>query len=207
MKLQIAFDLIDLQEALSIARETQEYADIIEVGSLLIYKHGEQAIRQFKEAFPHKTILADAKIADRSQEAISIFSEAGADWITVMVGTGKNVVHTAASTAHELGKRVMLDLMDASSLGQAALDAKGLGADALLFHKPADDDAQMMFLDRWDMLKGNTQLPIFISGPITRNNIGDIIHLAPYGIVLGKSITQAANPREEAAYYYQLLHS
>lgn len=205
MKLQIAFDLTDLDRALAIAQETHEFADIFEVGSLLIFKHGDLAIKKFKEAFPQKTILADAKIADRSKEAVHLLAEAGADWISVMVGTGKNVVHTASSTAHEMGKRILVDLMDASSLGQAALDAKGLGADALLFHKPADEDAQMTFLDRWDMLRGNTQLPIFVSGHITRENVTEFVHLAPYVLVIGKAITDAENPRAEAEYFYNLI--
>jgi 3-hexulose-6-phosphate synthase len=206
MKLQIAFDLSDLDKALIIAKEVEEFVDIFEIGSLLIYKNGDAAIRRFKETFPQKTLLADAKIADRSKEAISICTEAGADWVTVMAGTGRNVVHTACTAAHEQGKRIMLDLMDASSLGQSALDAKSLGVDALLFHKPSDEDTQMMFLDMWDMLKGNTPLPIFVSGPITRETIKDVLHLQPYGIVVGKAITDAANPREEAEYFYKLVH-
>ena len=206
MKLQIAFDLTDLDKALAIAQETHDFADIFEVGSLLVFKHGDLAIKRFKEAFPHKTILADVKLADRSKEAVILFAESGADWISVMAGTGKNVVHTACNAAHELGKRVVLDLMDASSLGQAALDAKSLGADALLFHKPADDDAQMTFLDRWDMLRGNTQLPIFISGPVTRENVTELMHLSPYALIIGKAITESENPRAEAEYFYTLLH-
>ena len=205
MKLQIAFDLLELDKALAIAREIEEYVDILEVGSLLIYKHGDNAVKQFKEAFPHKIILADAKIADRSKEAVTIFAQAGADWITVMAGTGRNVIHTACATAHDLGKKVMLDLIDASSLGQSALEAKSLGVDALLFHKPADDDAQLTFLDRWDMLRENTQLPIFVSAAITRENVNEIININPSGIIISKSVTNADNPKEEARYFNKLI--
>ncbi len=205
MKLQIAFDLTDLNKALTIAADVHEYADILEVGSLLIYKYGEEAIKKFKENFPHKPILADVKIVDRGKEAATIAIQAGADWITVMAGTGRNVIHTAGNTAHEEGKKVMLDLIDANSLGQAALDAKSLGVDAILFHKPAGEDTQLTFLDRWDMIRQNTQLPIFVSAPITRENIHEILSINPSGIVLGKTIVQAENPREEAAFFRELM--
>ena len=205
MKSQIAFDLTDLDKALQIAAQVEEYTDILEVGTLLIYKYGDSAVRKFKESFPHKTILADIKVADRGKEAITIFAQAGADWTTVMAGTGRNVIHTACNTAHEMGKKVMLDLIDASSLGQSALDAKSLGVDALLFHKPADEDAQLTFLDRWDMVKGNTQLPVFISATITRDNIHEVLAINPAGIVMSKTIINAENPREEAAYFYNLI--
>jgi 3-hexulose-6-phosphate synthase len=201
MKLQIAFDLIDLDKARTIALEVYDYADIIEVGSLLIYRYGDQAVRTFKELFPHKTILADSKIADRGKEAATIFCQAGADWITVLSGTGRSVIHAVTTTAHEYGKKVMLDLIDASSLGQSALEAKSLGVDALLFHRPAGSDEQLTFIDRWDMVKGNTTLPIFLSAAITPDNSSEIIAVKPSGIVVGTAITHADQPAEVAAYF------
>lgn len=205
MKLQIAFDLVDLNKALDIASEVHEYADIIEVGSLLIFKHGELAVRSFKERFPQKTILADTKIVDRGKEVAQLFAQAGADWITVMAGTTRNVIHSVTQTAHELGKRVMLDLLDASSLGQSALEAKSLGADALLFHRPASEDSHVTLPERWDMVKGNTQLPIFIAALATRDTIGEVLSVNPAGIVLSTTITQADNPAEEASAIHALL--
>jgi 3-keto-L-gulonate-6-phosphate decarboxylase len=68
MKLHIAFDLTDLDHALSIAQAIQQYADIFEVGSLLIYKNGMRAVARFKEQFPNKIVLADVKIADRAKD-------------------------------------------------------------------------------------------------------------------------------------------
>jgi 3-hexulose-6-phosphate synthase len=205
MKLQIAFDLTDLDRALAVAEQTQMYADILEVGSLLIYKYGDLAVKKFKEKFTHKTILADAKIADQSKDAITLFAQAGADWITVMSGTNRNVIRTACTIAHELGKKVLLDLIDASSLGQSALEAKSLGADTLLFHKPTTEDEQILFSDRWEIVKGNTQLPVFIAAHVGRENIAELLSIGASGIVIGKAITHAADPAQEAAYIASII--
>ena len=35
-------------------------------------------------------ILADVKIVDRAKDAVTVFSNAGADWITVMAGASKD---------------------------------------------------------------------------------------------------------------------
>lgn len=207
MKLQIAFDLTDLEKALACATQVQEHADILEIGSLLVYGHGVAAIRRFREQFPDKTLVADIKVADRSNEAVDLCIGAGADWVTVMAGTGRNVIHTACTTAHERGKKILLDLMDASSLGQSALDAKSLGVDALLFHKPANEDTELTLLDRWDMVRGNTSLPVFVSAPVTRENIHDIIAIKPNTIVIGSAITEAADPAAEAAYYKSIMNT
>jgi 3-hexulose-6-phosphate synthase len=201
MKLQVAFDMIDLNEALSLAESIHEYVDILEIGSLLLYQYGSDAIHQFRSRIPLKPILADMKIVDRGKEASKIGLLAGADWVTVLAGTSKAVIHSVCTTAHDMGKKVMLDLIDASSLGESALDAKALGIDALLFHKPTDDkDAQLSVLEQWDMVRGNTKLPIFISAPVTRETINSVIELRPEGIVLGHMITESNDPISDLIY-------
>lgn len=204
MKLQIAFDLIDLDKAIEIAYKIADQTDIIEIGTLLIYKHGAKAIETFRTHFPQKTLLADVKVIDRGKEASTLILNAGADWITVMAGTSKDVIHSVCTTAHNLNKKVMLDLLDSTSPGQSALDAKSLGVDALLFHQTFDEEQPMLFLDRWDMVKGNTQLPIFVSAKITRDSIQPLLDVKPDGLIIGKAITSADNPEEEAKYFYEI---
>lgn len=206
MKLQVSFDLIDLQKALDIAAKVAPYATILEIGSLLLYKYGTQSVEAFRKEFPNATLLVDAKISDRAKEAVTTLAQAGADWITVMAGTTQNVIHAACTTAHELNKKIMLDLIDASSLGQSALEAKGLGVDALLFHTPHDEEASLLFLDKWDIVRGNTTLPIFISGKISRTIIDKILSIKPDGIIIGKSIIDSENPAEEAEFYHKICN-
>jgi len=204
MKLQVSFDTIHLDNALKIASSIAEYTNIIEVGTLLIYRYVTAAVKQFKKAFPNKTILADTKIVDRGQEVVSLFAQAGADWITVMAGTSKNVIHRTCTAAHQLNVNVMLDLIDSSTVGQSALEAKNIGVDALLFHLPYDEQESLIFLDKWDMIKGNTTIPIFVSAKINRNNVDELIKVKPDGIIIGKSITEAKNPKKEAQFFYEI---
>jgi len=204
MKLQIAFDLVDLEKSLVIAKDVQAFADIIQVGSLLIYKHGVQAVEAFKEALPEKTILVDAKIVNEGRQATSLFAGANAEWISVMAGTAKHVIHQATKEAHSKGKKILLDLHDARSLGQSALEAKSLGGDGLLFHTPLEESKEAL-MENWDIVQGNTSLPIFISARVPRERIPELIELNPAGLVVSSAITEAANPKEEAEYFYNLL--
>jgi 3-hexulose-6-phosphate synthase len=206
MKLQIAFDITDLDKAIEVAKKVEEQSDILEIGTLLIYKNGIKAIERFREAFPKKTLLADTKIIDRGKEAVATMASAGADWITVMAGTGKEVIHSASTMAHQCNVKVMLDLVDSSSLGQSALDAKNLGADALLFHQAYDEKDALILLDKWEMVRGNTPLPIFVSAKINRSSIFNILNIKPDGIVVGKSIIDADDPTLEAQFFYDLAN-
>jgi len=207
MKIQISFDLTDLDKAIDIAKQVAPYADSLEVGSLLLYKNGIVALERFRETFPETVILADAKIVDRGKPAVELLAKAGADWITVMAGTSKNVIHSVATTAHDLGKKVMLDLLDSYSLGQSALDAQSMGVDALLLHKPHDDDDGLKFLDTWEMVKGNSSLPIYVAGKITRDMVDKIKSINPHGVVISKTITQAEDPAQEAQFFQDAFSS
>lgn len=206
MKFQVSFDIIDLEKSIAIAKEIENYVDILEVGTLLIYKYGDEAVRSFKDTFPQKTILADTKIADQSRDATSIFAQAGADWITVLAGSPRNVIHTACLVAHEFNKKIMLDLSDASSIGQSALEAKSLGVDALLFHKPSEQP-QAIFYEHWEMVKGNTQLPIFITSNVSKENIAEILSIGANGIIISKAITNSNNPLEETIYFSNVINN
>lgn len=196
MKIQIAFDMPDLDAAMSLATTLEDRIDIIEIGSPLLYAHGRVAIETFRQAFPQKNILADMKIVDRGREAATIGLKAGASWITVLAGTSKSVIHAVSSTAHEFGKRTMLDLIDAQSPGQSALESEALGIDALLFHRPTyDEGEEISFFERWEMVRGNTNLPIFVALPPHFAQIAPYLALKPSGIVISTLVTAAPEPR------------
>ena len=205
MKLQISFDLTDLEKALSIAQHVTPFADILEIGTLLIYAHGIRAIEQFRATFPNATLLADTKIVDRGKECATFFASAQSNWISVMAGTNKNVIHAVCSTAKESGMQVMLDLIDSKEYGQSSLEAKNLGVDALLLHEPYIITQQpLAFLDQWDQIRSNTDLPIYISAHINRENIDDIIKVKPEGIIVGRAITESDDPRSQAEFFYTI---
>ncbi len=207
MKFQISFDLVDLDKALKIAVEVAPYATSLEVGSLLLYKYGIKAVEAFRAEFPDKIIFVDSKIVDRAREVVTLLAKSGADWVSVMGGTSKNVVHSGATTAHNLGVKVMLDLLDTSSLGQSALEAKGLEIDAILVHKPYEEENTLLFLDQLDIVRGNTSLPVFVSGKITRDVLDKILAIKPDGIIVGKTITDAENPAQEAEYFFNKINA
>ncbi len=206
MKLFISFDITDLQSALTIAKQVAPFCDVIEVGTILFYKYGVAALEEFKKELPNKSLLADSKIIDRGRSVTETLTQAGADWMTVMAGTSNSVIHSVCTTAHSKGRKVVLDLLDATSPGQSAMEAQNLGVDALLFHPPHDESNGRIFLDQWDMVSGNTKLPIFVSAKINRDNIHDVVRIKPAGIIIGTSIVTAANPAQEAEFFYNIVN-
>ncbi len=205
MKLLISFNVTDLDKALSIAADVAPYADTFTIGSLLLYTYGSHAVKQFRQAFPDKELFAEAHIVDHPKETTALLSKAGATYVSVMAGAGSPIIHAASSSARNNGSKVIIDLADASSVGQSALEAQRLGAFALTFHKPTVDEDRVPFIDQWQMVKGNTNLPIYLSAHISRKNVDEILALEPSGIIIGSSIIQADKPAEEAQYFADLI--
>jgi 3-hexulose-6-phosphate synthase len=203
MKLQIAFDLFDLKHCLKIAKQVESYADRFEVGAPLIYKYGVEAIQAFRKQFPEKEILAETQIISHGKDITSLYIENGADWVTVMAKANAQVIHSSCSAAQKQKKLVMLDLLNTRNLGQAAMNAQGLGVDALLFHTMCEEKSIVAF-DQWEIARGNSDLPIYIASEINRSNINQVLELKPNGIVIGKAITQSEDPKKEAEYFHNL---
>lgn len=204
MKLHISFNLTNLQEALTTAKDVEDFCDAFEIGPVTLMQNGMQAIKEFRTTFPQKTIICDCNITEFEKEIVALASQAGCDWVTALAGAGTNTIHNTCTSAHNAGKKVMVDFIDVSSAGQIAADAKAFGVDALVVHNSNDANPYAL-LDRWDMIKGNTTLPVFIGTNITRVNLDQLIKLDPAGLIIGRAITFAENPREEAAYFYNII--
>lgn len=208
MKLQIAFDLLDLEQCLEVAKSVELYADSFEIRSSLLLKYGIAVIEKFRSAFPSKELFVESQIVSHAQDIVPMCIKAGADWVSVMAGTTQEIIHGVSILASQKKKFVTLDLLDASSIGQAAMDAKKLGVDALLYHNIYDHQDEASFaMEEWDNLRGNSNLPIYITSNIDRDNINFIISLEPDVIVIGKTITMMQNPAEEAKFYFDAIHS
>ena len=65
MIFQLALDRFSIEEALQMARNCQEEADWIEIGTSLIKEFGMESVLAFREAFPQKFLLADTKTIDK----------------------------------------------------------------------------------------------------------------------------------------------
>jgi 3-hexulose-6-phosphate synthase len=205
MQMQISYDFTNLSQALEIAKKTASFADIIEVGTPLILAEGVAAIKEFKALFPDKNILADAKIVDRISDTIPLFSEAESKYITVLYGTSNKVIQKAAGLAHSLNSKIVLDLIDPETMGQGARDAESLNVDHILFHYPHEAGETISHIDQWELVKGNTKLPIFVSGRIHKEQMKKILKLKPQGIVIGKAITQATDPETAAREFREII--
>ena len=94
MKLQISYDFTNLAQALEVAKATAEFADIIEIGTSLLFADGPNAIKAFRTQFPDKIVMADAKIVNHIHVAVPLFLAANIDQISILAGaTNSSIKH------------------------------------------------------------------------------------------------------------------
>lgn len=207
MKLQISYNFPELDQAITVAQQTAEFADILGIGSLLIYKEGIKAVRMFKTTFPNKELFIEIKVSEKATDSITMFAQAGATYISVLAGALHGTIKKSVETAKLFDVKIALDLLDAHSAGQAARDAKTIGADLIVInripHLPGEEQTEVEA--EWQGVRENTELPIFITGKIDKTNIQQFINLKPQGIIVGSAITNASSPSQEAHYFKSLF--
>ncbi|MFA6527793.1 MAG: orotidine 5'-phosphate decarboxylase / HUMPS family protein [Candidatus Babeliales bacterium] len=205
MKLVISYNIPNLAKALELAQQTASYANIIGLGSALILKEGVHALTEFKTAFPSKELFVEAKIIEKAEECVTMFASAGASYLSLLAGAHTSVIKKAVTSAKNCGLKLALDLVDAPSMGQSALDAKMLGVNSIIAHRGQSQEEISYLENNWLSIAENTNLPLFISGKIDENSLQQVIDLKPFGIIIGSAIIKANNPVDKAKLFYDRI--
>lgn len=109
-KLQIALDLLSIQEAKEILKKTAPYVDIIELGTPLMVSAGKRAVEEIKAAYPDKLVFADIKIMDGGKIMSDIVFKAGADMVSVLGAANDSTIQDVIENANQQGKKVLVDM-------------------------------------------------------------------------------------------------
>ena len=146
--LQVALDNQTMDSAYETTRLIAEEVDIIEVGTILCVGEGVRAVRDLKALYPHKIVLADAKIADAGKILSRMCFEANADWVTVICCADINTAKGALDVAKERCIVVKPgDVVKVKDIEIHALDAFDRTA---LITLPADQKAAGVLPDGMD---------------------------------------------------------
>ena len=145
--LQVALDNQTLASAYETTRLIAEEVDIIEVGTILCVGEGVRAVRDLKALYPHKIVLADAKIADAGKILSRMCFEANADWVTVICCADINTAKGALDVAKEFNGDVQIELTGFWTWEQAQAWREA-GIQQVVYHRSRDAQAAGMAIDK-----------------------------------------------------------
>jgi len=205
MKIQLALDRLSISEAIQVTSLVESSIDWIEVGTSLIKEFGMDSIKQLKQAFPQKAILADTKTMDNAKYELEISFAAGADIVTVMGTAPMITIETCIEIAKKYQKMVMIDLLNTSQEQQKKL----FSLQDVILCKHIGKDEQELSKNSWNssgFLKEEATSNILIAaaGGITLETFPQLIKDQVDIAIIGSAITKAANPTEVAKKFNEL---
>lgn len=197
MKIQLAIDRVSIEEAMNIIEETACYVDIVEIGTSLIKDFGLESIRNIKQKFPSKIILADIKTIDEAAYEFEAAYKAGADIATVMGVASLESIKICKKVANEYGKDYMIDLLETSQEKQQEL--KQFKDAILCVHLPSDKDGKGLEVLIDSSLRNLKDFPrLAVAGGVNISNINTIKKANFQIAIVGGAITKEQNRGEMA---------
>ena len=207
MKLQLALDSSNSQEARRILEKVSDLVDIVEVGTPLLMKEGVKIVTEIKAAYPQLEVLADLKIMDAGDIEASIGFEAGADIVTVLGVAHDVTIRRVVNQARTLSKKVMVDLIAVDDVRERTNQIEAIAPDYCCVHTAFDLQAHGMDPLREIQLVQSalTQAQMAVAGGINPEILPDILAYRPAVVIVGGFITNHPEPRQAALEIRELL--
>lgn len=207
MKIQLALDLIDLEDAKQLVVELGDLIDIIEIGTPMIIRYGTKSVSEIRRVCSKKKILADLKIMDAGADEARIGFEAGADIITVLAVADDTTISAAVNQSRACGKEVMADLIGSANPEQRAVELDGMGVDYICVH--TGTDVQATGKDPLEELR--MVQPVLrharmaVAGGIKPMIMERLMPFEPDIVVVGGFITSHEKPKQAALQLHENL--
>lgn len=207
MELQLALDLVNIQEGIELVKQVEEYVDIVEIGTPVVINEGLRAVKEMKEAFPSLKVLADLKIMDAAGYEVMKASEAGADIITIL-GTAEDMsIKGAVEEAKKQGKKILVDMIAVKDLAGRAKELDAMGVDYICVHTGYDLQAvgKNSFEDLHTIKSVVKNAKTAIAGGIKLETLPEAIKEQPDLIIVGGGITGQTDKKAAAAKMQQMI--
>jgi 3-keto-L-gulonate-6-phosphate decarboxylase len=199
-KLQIALDTMDLVKALSVASQTVDIVDRIEVGTPLLRKHGMRAIEAVRARCEGAVVVADCKIMDYGELETTEAIRAGANGVIVQAAAPAETIKAVCLTAQSLGAFTMVDCIGIADTREFAHAFSDLPLSHLIVHKNKDEQWAMGPIQAYEVfdVAADTGLPpLAVAGGITPATVSKLVALANIDtVIVGRAVVASDAPAE-----------
>ncbi len=193
--LQVAIDVLPLDELESTIVPLLEHVDVLEAGTPFIKMYGLGVVQRLRALGPGHLIVADMKAMDAGALEANMAFDAGADVMTVLACAGDATIEGAVRVANDRGKRVVCDLIGVPDKVARARQLAGLGVHMVGVHTGTDDQARGADpLADLAAITGAVDLPVVVAGGINATTLPAILTYGPAIVISGSGILGQADP-------------
>ncbi|MGS2779831.1 3-hexulose-6-phosphate synthase [Robertmurraya sp. GLU-23] len=208
MKLQLALDTCNTDEALQIVGEVESSIDIVEIGTPMILEYGMEPVRKVSAQYPTKWVIADTKIMDAGEFEAEIAFNAGASIVSVMGITNDETIKGAVKAAKKANGRVLADMMCVTNLEERAKELVELGVDYICVHTAHDvQGTQSPFASLARVQRSVGSKKCAIAGGINKESVNKVIEYNPEVVIVGNGITGQVDKAEVAKTISDILRA
>ncbi|HIP85342.1 MAG TPA: hypothetical protein EYH17_01710 [Pyrodictium sp.] len=210
--LQVALDVVRLEDALRIASQLRELNNVyVEAGTPLIKSEGLRVVRLIK-AVTETPVVADTKTADTALLEARLATQAGADAYTVLATAPKETLLEAKKAAEEYDILLMVDLIHSTNPLEDSRRAAEHGADIIIVHVGIDVQQRLgLTADRLaelvSKIKSTTRKLVAVAGGIKPEGIPHLVKAGADILIVGGYITKSKNPRQAALECLEAMQS
>ncbi len=194
--LQIALDVTSLDQAFSILDKDHlvDHVDLIEAGTVLLASEGKSAVKAMHERYPHKTLVADFKIADAIMTIGGMFYEAGANMITIIAAADLSTMKQAWTLAQRTNQQAQIELYGEWDMNLAEKWHQ-TGIQHIIYHHSRDasrpwDDSDLKKIKALSDLG----FQVSVTGNLKPETINLFSGLEVYSFIVGRSLYEASDP-------------
>lgn len=174
--IQIALDQTQLEPALKVAENVANYVDVIEVGTILAFGAGIDAVRQLRKAHPNHILVCDLKTTDGGAILAKMAFEAGADWLTVSAAAHIATVAACKKIADEFQREIQIELYGHWTYEDAKA-WRALGIKQAIYHRSRDAELAGVGWTDEDLNKMRKLSELGLELSITGGIVPEDIHL------------------------------
>ncbi|CAH0295602.1 3-hexulose-6-phosphate synthase [Peribacillus sp. Bi96] len=202
MIIQLALDRMKMEEAIEMARTVESSVDWIEVGTSLIKEFGMNSIKEMRNHFPNKKIVADMKTMDNAAYEMDLCFQGGANVATVMGAATDVTIQKCLEKAREYKGRIMIDLLNVSDSRLEQLRFYNQAIFCEHVSKDSQENKDQVMIN----MRNHTGFMRAAAGGITLSSLPEMIRKGTDVIIIGSAITKAKDPAEAARLFKETMN-
>ncbi|EJD6376242.1 MULTISPECIES: 3-keto-L-gulonate-6-phosphate decarboxylase UlaD [Providencia] len=174
--IQIALDQTNLPAALEVAENVHTFVDIIEVGTILAFADGMNAVSTLRQKYPNHILVCDMKTTDGGAILSRMAFEAGADWITVSAAAHIATIAACKKVADEFNREIQIEIYGNWTF-EDAKNWVDLGISQAIYHRSRDAELAGIGWTNEDIEKMRKLSDLGLELSITGGIVPEDIHL------------------------------
>lgn len=150
--IQIALDQTDLAAAIQVANNVESFVDVIEIGTILAFAEGMNAVQTLRKNHPDHILVCDMKTTDGGAILAKMAFEAGSDWITVSAAAHIATIAACKKVADQFNGEIQIEIYGNWTMddAQAWVD---LGITQAIYHRSRDAELAGVGWTEEDLVK------------------------------------------------------